>query len=106
MEIIISPADGPVIEGLEQLEIVYAKNHPEYKPLRALKSPNGRILTRWHPTAEQRAAIADGADIFLQILTFNKPLQPLLLIVANGFDPLDVVETLEMDIPLISIEPK
>jgi hypothetical protein len=81
----MTPADQPVIPGLEMFEVVYAKDQPQYNPLRALKSmkDNGAILTRWRPDEFERRAIADGADVFLEILTFHEPLQPVLLFAAR-----------------------
>ena len=78
-------ADQSVIDGLEPFEVTYAKNQPEYRPLRALKSmkDDGAILTRWTFTPEQRQAIADGADLFLEVLTFFQSLQPVLLFVGD-----------------------
>lgn len=82
----LQPKDGPVIDGLEAKEVVYAKDQPEYIPLRTLvgNDKQRRVLSRWSPTAEQRLAIADGADIYLQLLTFGKPLQPILMLVSDG----------------------
>jgi hypothetical protein len=89
----LASADGPVVAGLESLELVLAKDQPEYRPLRALCSmkPEGRVLTRWAPTAEQRAALADGADIFLELMTFRNPLQPILLSIGEP-DAGDILE--------------
>lgn len=86
----LSPKDGPVVEGLEAQETVYAKDQPEYTPLRTLRSSDeaGRVISRWAPTPEQRKAIADGADIYLELLTFNGPLQPIRMAVSDGkLDP-------------------
>lgn len=82
----LKPKDGPVIEGLEEKEIVYAKDQHPYIPLRTLvgNSRDRRVLSRWEPTPEQRKAIADGADIYLQLLTFGQPLQPILMLVSDG----------------------
>jgi hypothetical protein len=85
----MQPKDGPVIDGLEGLEVVYAKHQPEYNPLRTLKSA-GRykgVLSRWSFTPEQRKAIADGADILLELSTFGSPLQPTRMMVVT--DPID-----------------
>ena len=81
----LEPWLGNVIQGLEPFEVVFATNQPEYNPLRALKSmkDNGAILTRWSPTEEQRWALANGADIFLEVLTFHHPLQPVALYVME-----------------------
>ena len=77
--------DGPVVEGLEQFEIVYAKNQPEYFPLRTLPGEYGRsAISRWHPTDKQRAAIAEGADILLESFHFGGPLAPVRMMVTDG----------------------
>jgi hemin uptake protein HemP len=81
----LSPKDGPVVEGFEPEEVVYAKGQPEYIPLRTLVGgPQRRVTSRWALTPEQRTTIADGADIFLTLTTFGKPLQPILLAISNG----------------------
>lgn len=80
------PKEGPVIQGLESREIVFAKDQPQYIPIRALKSShaNGRVTTRWTLTDDQRKAVAEGADIFLMLLTFHEPLQPIQLATGDG----------------------
>lgn len=82
----MSIKDGPVIEGMENEETVYAADQPQYLPLRALKSKGewGRVISRWTFTAEQRQAIANGADILLELSTFNRPLQPIRMMVSDG----------------------
>lgn len=82
----LNPRNGPVVDGLEQQEIVYAANQPEYIPLRTLKSngPMGAVISRWALTPEQRKAIAEGADIFLELSTFHGPLQPIRMAVSDG----------------------
>lgn len=91
----LKPKDGPVFDGLENDEVVYAANQPQYIPLRTLVSsgPERRVLSRWTFTPEQRKAIADGADIFLQLLTFGDPLQPIAIAVTddttNDGQPID-----------------
>ncbi len=82
----LEPRDGPVVDGLENQEIVYAKEQPEYIPLRTLKSssPIGAVFSRWTLTQDQREAIANGADIFLELSTFNKPLQPIRMAISDA----------------------
>lgn len=70
---------SPVVVGLEAHEITYAKDQPEYIPLPAVRSADGKIVTRWTLTDAERAAIANGADIFLFVWTHNNPLQPVAL---------------------------
>lgn len=82
----LKPADKPVFAGLESEEVVYAKDQPEYIPLRTLVSsgPDRRVISRWTLTDEQRKAVAEGADIFLELSTFGKPLQPIRIMVSDG----------------------
>jgi hypothetical protein len=85
----LNPADAPVVPGLEAHELVFAKDQPEYIPLRALRARtnDGRVMSRWSLTAEQRKAVADGADIFLTLMTFGNPLQPISMAVATDINP-------------------
>jgi hypothetical protein len=82
----LSPKDGPVFDGLEEKEVVFAKNQPQYLPLRALVSDGlqGMVVTRWTLTEDQRAAIARGDDLFLVLRTFGNPLQPIQLATGDG----------------------
>lgn len=85
----IQPADKPVIDSLEEFEITYAKDQPEYNPLRTLRSRTEKaaVLSRWSLTPEQRKAVADGADIFLELWTFGRPLQPIRMAVSDHPNP-------------------
>jgi hypothetical protein len=60
-------------------EITFAKNQPEYIPLPALRFSDGLVVTRWKPSFLERLTIALGGDIYLGQLTFNNPLQPVIL---------------------------
>lgn len=73
-------AKSPVVEGLEQNEVILAKDQPEYEPLPALLggAPLLRVvLTRWEFSEEERIAIEAGQDLFLTTLTFGKPFHPI-----------------------------
>lgn len=101
----VFPADKPVVPGLEQFELVYAKDQPEYIPLRTLVSNDEKVevVSRWSPNAEQRRGIALGADIFLTLLTFRdkegKPnrLQPIRMFVADNPNPEFFKQTLYLE---------
>lgn len=76
--------DGPVISGLEEFETVYAKDQPQYRPMRTLPGREGNsAISRLHFTGEQRKAIAEGADIYLELLHFHGPLAPSLVMVMS-----------------------
>jgi hypothetical protein len=85
----LNPFDGPVVEGMEKFEVVFAKDQPQYIPLRAITSRDDRkdVMSRWTFTPEQRKAIADGADIYLRLLTFGHPLQPISICVTDKWQP-------------------
>lgn len=69
----------PIVKGFEHLEVVYAKDQPEYLPLPALPLNLGNlILTRWRLTWRERIRIFFHGDLYLQVHTFRNPLQPLL----------------------------
>jgi hypothetical protein len=82
----LQPRDGPVIDGLERFEIVMAKHQPQYNPLRCLpgNTHHGERLSRWTLTSEQRQAVAAGADVFLELVTFEQPMQPIRVAVSDG----------------------
>lgn len=82
----LSPFDGPVVLGRESEEIVYAKHQPEYIPLRCLvtdRENTGRVTSRWTLTPEQRKKVSEGSDVFLTLLTFGQPLQPIQIVVGD-----------------------
>jgi hypothetical protein len=81
----LKPFAGPVVAGREAEEVVFAKDQPQYVPLRTLiyetypGSGDVRVMSRWTFTADQRKAVAEGEDIYLTLLTFGQPLQPILM---------------------------
>lgn len=81
---------SPVIPGVLIDEVVYAADQPEYQPLPAFKCVNGKILTRWEMTEEERRLVAEQGYIYLAVSTFNQPLQPVYLS-ATPPDQIDYV---------------
>lgn len=76
----ISPVLAP---EFSDLEVVYAKDQPEYNPLPTLRNASGVVMSRWKLTDEEREAISAGADILLSVWTFNQKLQPLRMEIAS-----------------------
>ena len=83
------------IEGFEtvkpipfkQQNIVFAENQPEYMPLPALKSgANGEVITCWGLTWRERLRLLFTGKLWLRVLTFDRPLQPLLPEVESPFE--------------------
>jgi hypothetical protein len=67
----------------EPRAVVFAKNQPQYDPLPALVYADGKLMTEWKLTEEERERIAHGENIRLWIWTFNRPLQPVALEVTD-----------------------
>lgn len=65
--------------------VVFAADQPEYLPLPAMRVPNdpsGLIITKWQLSPEELEEINKTGTIHLSVMTFNKPLQPVLLTVG------------------------
>lgn len=60
-------------------EVVFAKDQPEYLQLPAIKLPDGQVITRWNFTLKERIKILFSGNLWLSLLTFNNPLQPIQL---------------------------
>jgi len=70
----------PIDPQIKELEFVeYAKNQPEYLPLPARRDSAGTVVTRWKLSWTERIKIFWKGEFYLQLLTFNKPLQPISL---------------------------
>lgn len=61
--------------------VTYADEQPEYLPLPALKAstPDGTVVTCWELTEEDKKRIAETGQVWLSVMTFHSPLQPLFL---------------------------
>lgn len=69
----------------KECNITYAENQPEYLPLPALKMDDGEIVTCWKPSIKEKLKIVFKGKIWLNVLTFNKPLQPLRMSANKPF---------------------
>ena len=61
--------------------VVFAENQDEYLSLPALiqNDEYGTVVTCWGLSFKERLNILFKGTIWLSLLTFNKPLQPILL---------------------------
>lgn len=61
--------------------VVFAEDQPEYNPLPAISFPGPErcVTTRWQLTWRERLRVLFGSGIYLSLLTFNQPLQPMKL---------------------------
>lgn len=84
----LTPAIGPVIEGLEDSEKIYAlEQMDQYLPLRTLPGEHGRsAIYRLELNEEQRRIITEGGDVLVEILHFGGALAPSRVMVLNQKD--------------------
>lgn len=59
--------------------VTYYANQPEYIPLPSWRTADGTVVTRWRLSWRERLAAFFGCDLYIEILTFNQPLQPVFL---------------------------
>jgi len=62
---------------------VYAKEQPEYLNLPSHRKKDGTVISCWGLSFWERFKILRTGKMFLSVLTFNKPLQPLKMSVDN-----------------------
>jgi hypothetical protein len=76
-------AVSPVFSS-SNVETIYAKKISRS----TLRFPTFRtekaVISRWKLTEEERKHIADGGDLFICVLNFGMPLQPILPIAADA----------------------
>ncbi len=68
---------------LKECNVTYAENQPEYLPLSAHKAIDGQVTSCWGLSFLERLKVALTGRIYIQVLTFNQPLQPLKMVVSN-----------------------
>jgi hypothetical protein len=64
---------------------IFAKDQKPYTPLPAHAGDNGQVITCWKPTLRERVGILFGCPIWLSVLTFGGPLQPVKLEARRPF---------------------
>lgn len=63
--------------------IIFAENQPEYQPLPAFRNDEGTVLTCWKLSRFERFKMLLTGRLYIQVLTFNHPLQPILPSIEN-----------------------
>lgn len=58
--------------------VVFGEGQKEYQPLPALKLHDGQVITCWELSEEEILSLIDTRCIFINQLTFNSLLQPIL----------------------------
>ncbi len=65
----------------KECNITYAENQKEYLPLPVLKCADGQVLSCWKLSFFERVKIILTGKVWLNILTFNQPLQPIIMMI-------------------------
>jgi hypothetical protein len=60
------------------VNVVFGKGQEEYRELPALRTPDGTVITFWKFTPEEKERLRDLDGVYIQQLTFNNALQPIL----------------------------
>ena len=70
---------SPVMQGSADIETIIGRDQPPYTalPTVVMDMRCCPMVSRWRLDDDERAAIAAGADIVLQQLTFRNPFQPI-----------------------------
>jgi hypothetical protein len=63
----VDPRIDPAFVPHGSCAVVIAEHQPEYIPLPSVRTPDGKVITRWTLNEAERAAIIRGEDIFLTI---------------------------------------
>lgn len=71
--------------NFDTANVVFAANQPEYEPLPAeyRGGKSGEILTCWELSPDELKRVQETGKIWLAVLTFGQPLQPVCLSVEK-----------------------
>ena len=65
--------------SFQEVNCVLGANQPQYLPLPVHNWPQGKMTMCFQLTDEERKRIEDTGLLWLTVLTFNQPFQPILL---------------------------
>ena len=71
------------IIDFEGTNCVYAKDQPEYLPFHCYQDEEGCLTSCWKLSFKEKLKVLFSGKVWLQVLTFNKPLQPLRMQAEN-----------------------
>lgn len=78
---IVDPRVDPALVPEGSRAVVIAEHQAEYRDLPSIRTPNGYVITRWTLSAEERAAILRGEDIYITLLSYGS-INPLFATVG------------------------
>jgi hypothetical protein len=65
---------------------IIAKEQPQYLQLPAYKSDDGIVTTCWKLSFSERIKILISGNIWIELMTFNHPIQPQRLSINNPIE--------------------
>jgi len=71
------------------VNVIFAKNQPQYKNLPAMRLPDGQVITCWElEEGDLKIIKKNGGKFYISISTFNNDLQPLMVMadLSEGLD--------------------
>jgi hypothetical protein len=71
--------------AFKQANVVYAKDQPEYLQLPAHRTDQGVVTCCWQLTLWETIKVSFTGRVWISMLTFNGPLQPLRPTINNPF---------------------
>lgn len=69
-----------------QMNCTYAKDQEEYKQLPAHRTTEGEVTSCWRLTGWERLKVLIFGVVYLRQLTFNNPLQPVLIMTESNIE--------------------
>lgn len=60
-----------------EVNVTYAKDQPQYQPLPVFKDADGTVISCWKLSFKERMKLLRTGELWISMLTFNKPLTPL-----------------------------
>ena len=70
---------SPIVPGMDLPEVNIARYKPEYRTLPAVRVGEDTIVTRWRMSWRERLRVLATGNIYLWIMHYGKPIQPVLL---------------------------
>jgi hypothetical protein len=69
-----------------EVNCVYGKYQSEYLPLPVYKESDGQVTSCWKLTIFERLRMCLTGRVWLQMLTFNNPLQPIKIMAEKPLE--------------------
>ena len=68
----------------QEANVVYGEGQPEYKPFPAHKTKEGQAIFCFELDEAERKKIAETGELWVSLLTFNQPLQPIFITINKS----------------------